>query len=141
MLMTKEGSAISVLQEAGAIHECKEHGWSKDRADPHAQGSEPSISPVRIRARRLAWRGATRDPQQLDPIGDTCRNADQPMVLSSPADSLRDALAHSSMNSARPALYLAPARLHSDPHITASPPVPQTAHLHRPRPRGFNTMS
>jgi len=46
MLMTNErskairtlrGWAIHVLQEAGAIHECKEHGWAKDRADPHAR--------------------------------------------------------------------------------------------------------
>ncbi|WP_228749611.1 hypothetical protein [Bradyrhizobium sp. BR 10261] len=46
MLMTKErrapsrtlrGWAISVLQEAGAIRECEEHGWMKDRADPHAR--------------------------------------------------------------------------------------------------------
>ena len=45
MLMTKErqaatrtwrGWAINVLREAGAIHECKEHGRAKDRADPHA---------------------------------------------------------------------------------------------------------
>jgi hypothetical protein len=41
MLMTKErprairtlrGWAISVLQEAGAIRECEEHGWIQDRA-------------------------------------------------------------------------------------------------------------
>jgi hypothetical protein len=46
MLMTKErrpairtlrGWAISVLQEAGAIRECEEHGWIQDRADPHAR--------------------------------------------------------------------------------------------------------
>jgi hypothetical protein len=46
MLMTKErrpavrtlrGWAIGVLQEAGAILECEEHGWAKDRADPHAR--------------------------------------------------------------------------------------------------------
>ena len=46
MLMTKErprtirtlrGWAINVLQEAGAIHECEEHGWARDRADPHAR--------------------------------------------------------------------------------------------------------
>ncbi|SPP97166.1 conserved protein of unknown function [Bradyrhizobium vignae] len=29
--------AISVLQEAGAICECAEHGWMQDRADPHAR--------------------------------------------------------------------------------------------------------
>ena len=46
MLMTKDrlpairtlrGWAISVLREAGAIRECEEHGWMKDRADPHAR--------------------------------------------------------------------------------------------------------
>ncbi|MET4020350.1 hypothetical protein [Bradyrhizobium sp. S3.2.12] len=46
MLMTKErrpatqtlrGWAISVLREAGAIHECEEHAWMKDRTDPHAR--------------------------------------------------------------------------------------------------------
>jgi hypothetical protein len=45
MLMTRErrpairtlrGWAISVLQEAGAIRECEEHGWMQDRADPFA---------------------------------------------------------------------------------------------------------
>ncbi|MGY3147342.1 hypothetical protein ACVWYQ_004341 [Bradyrhizobium sp. USDA 3397] len=30
MLMTKEG------RPAGAIHECEQHGWAKDRGDPHA---------------------------------------------------------------------------------------------------------
>jgi hypothetical protein len=43
MLMTKKrrlvvrtlhGWAISVLQEAGAIRECEDHGWMQDRADP-----------------------------------------------------------------------------------------------------------
>jgi hypothetical protein len=56
MLMTKErrpairtlrGWAISVLQEAGAIRECEEHGWATDRADPHA--STRLTSPVRTR--------------------------------------------------------------------------------------------
>jgi len=46
MLMTRErrpairtmrGWAIDVLQEAGAIRECEEHGWMQDRADPHAR--------------------------------------------------------------------------------------------------------
>jgi hypothetical protein len=34
---TIEGWARSVLLDAGAIHECEEHGWAKDRADPHAR--------------------------------------------------------------------------------------------------------
>jgi hypothetical protein len=46
MLMTSErratirtlrGWAISVLQEAGAVRECEEHGWMKERGDPHAR--------------------------------------------------------------------------------------------------------
>jgi hypothetical protein len=46
MLMTKQrrpatrtlrGWAISVLQEAGAIRECEEHGWMLERTDPHAR--------------------------------------------------------------------------------------------------------
>ncbi|MGY4622936.1 hypothetical protein ACVWY3_000692 [Bradyrhizobium sp. USDA 4486] len=36
-IRTLHGWAISVLQEAGAIHECEEHGWMQDRADPHAR--------------------------------------------------------------------------------------------------------
>jgi len=53
MLMSKErrpairtlrGWAISVLQEAGAIRECKEHGWMQDRADPHARDRALNIA-------------------------------------------------------------------------------------------------
>ncbi|SFH64560.1 hypothetical protein [Bradyrhizobium sp. Gha] len=81
MLMTKErrppirtprGWAISVLQEAGAIRECEEHGWMQDRADPHA----------RERAFDIARRDSPADvaPEEavaeirdvLDSIGDTC---------------------------------------------------------------------
>jgi hypothetical protein len=36
-IRTIEGWAISVLLEAGAIRECEEHGWMKDRTDPHAR--------------------------------------------------------------------------------------------------------
>ncbi|WP_230646790.1 hypothetical protein [Bradyrhizobium sp. Leaf401] len=81
MLMTKErrpairrlrGWAISVLQEAGAIRECEEHGWMQDRADPHArerafdiarQDPPPGVSPDEAVAE-------VRDV--LDSIGDTC---------------------------------------------------------------------
>jgi hypothetical protein len=81
MLMTKErrptirtlrGWAISVLQEAGAIRECDEHGWMQDRADPHArdraldiarQEPPPGVSP---QAAALAV------AELLDSIGDTC---------------------------------------------------------------------
>ena len=69
---TIEGWARSVVLEAGAIHECEEHGWATDRADPHAreralliarQDPPPGVSPDEAVA-------AVRDV--LDTIGDTC---------------------------------------------------------------------
>jgi hypothetical protein len=71
-IRTLRGWAISVLQEAGAIRECEEHGWMQERADPHArerallearQDPPPGVSPDQAVA-------AIRDV--LDMIGDTC---------------------------------------------------------------------
>ena len=71
-IRTLRGWAISVLQEAGAIRECEEHGWMQDRADPHArkraidvahQDSPPGVSPEGAVA-------AIDDV--LGSIGDTC---------------------------------------------------------------------
>jgi hypothetical protein len=72
IIRTVRGWAIFVLQEAGAIRECEEHGWMKDRADPHAWeraidlarqdpplGLSPDAAAVEVRA-------------VLDSIGDTC---------------------------------------------------------------------
>ena len=88
MLMTKErrpairtlrGWAIHVLQEAGAIRECEEHGWARDRADPHAREHALDI------ARQEPPEGLSPDQAAqelrdvLDSIGDTC-----PECLSSP---------------------------------------------------------
>jgi hypothetical protein len=36
-IRTVRGWAISVLLEAGSIRECEEHGWMRDRGDPHAR--------------------------------------------------------------------------------------------------------
>jgi hypothetical protein len=81
MLMTKEqrpayraieGWARSVLFEAGAIQECEEHGWAKDRADPHArerafliarQDPPPGVSPEAA---------AVAVVEVLESIGDSC---------------------------------------------------------------------
>jgi hypothetical protein len=81
MLMTTErrpairtlgGWAISLLQEAGAVRECEEHGWMQDRADPHAReraveaarhdpppGVSPDVAAAEVR-------------EVLDSIGDLC---------------------------------------------------------------------
>jgi len=71
-IRTLRGWAISVLQEAGAIRECEEHGWMQDRADPHArerafdiarQGPPPGVSPD----------AAVAEVREvLDSIGDLC---------------------------------------------------------------------
>ena len=64
--------STAVLLEAGAIHECEEHGWMRDRTDPHAR--QPAIEI----ARQYPPLGAP--PKQavaavenvLGSIGDTC---------------------------------------------------------------------
>jgi hypothetical protein len=81
MLMTKErrppirtlrGWAISALLDAGAIRECEEHGWMKDRADPHARERAFDI------AHRDPPAGVSPDEalaaiiELLDSIGVTC---------------------------------------------------------------------
>jgi hypothetical protein len=85
MLMAKErkpavrtlrGWAIKVLQEAGAIHECEEHGWAKDRADPHARERAFDIArrdpPPDISSQSAVYAVA----EALDGIGDTCPECD-----------------------------------------------------------------
>lgn len=79
MLMTKErqrttlrGWAIHVLTEAGAIRECEEHGWMKDRTDPHARDHAVDI------ARHYPPPGLSPDAavaeirEVLHSIGDSC---------------------------------------------------------------------
>ena len=71
-IRTMRGWAIDVLQEAGAIRECEEHGWMQDRADPHArerafdiarEDPPPGVSPQAA---------AVAIAEVLDTIGDTC---------------------------------------------------------------------
>ena len=86
---TLRGAAIHVLQEAGAIRECEEHGWMQDRADPHARerafdiarGDPPAgVSPDAAAA-------AFRDV--LNSIGDTLPR--MPARLEGPAPSIVEA--------------------------------------------------
>lgn len=81
MLMTKErrpairtlrGWAISVLQETGAIQECEEHGWAKDRADPHARERALDVARWHPPEGVPADQATAEVSDVLDSIGDTC---------------------------------------------------------------------
>jgi hypothetical protein len=71
-IRTIEGWATSVLLEAGAIRECEEHGWMKDRTDPHAKQRAIEI------ASEAPLPGLSQDEavaavkDVLNSIGDTC---------------------------------------------------------------------
>ena len=81
MLMTRErrsairtlrGWAISVLQEAGAIRECEEHGWMQDRADPHARERAFDVARQDPPAGVSSQAAAVAIAEVLDSIGDSC---------------------------------------------------------------------
>ena len=81
MLMTRErrsairtlrGWAISVLQEAGAIRECEEHGRLQDRADPHARERAFGVARQDPPAGVSSQAAAVAIAEVLDSIGDKC---------------------------------------------------------------------
>jgi len=81
MLMTNErlsairtlrGWAISVLQEAGAIRECEEHGWMQDRADPHARRRAFDIAHLDPPYGLSGAEAVAEIEDILASIGDTC---------------------------------------------------------------------
>ncbi|MCK1718259.1 hypothetical protein [Bradyrhizobium sp. 141] len=71
-IRTLRGWAISVLQEAGAIRECEEHGWMRDRADPHARKRALDIARRNPPAGVPPEEAAAEVRGVLDSIGDTC---------------------------------------------------------------------
>ncbi|MDA9483080.1 hypothetical protein XI07_13800 [Bradyrhizobium sp. CCBAU 11445] len=71
-IRTLRGWAINVLQEAGAIHECEEHGWAKDRADPHAHERAIELARQDPPAGVSAGEAVAEVRDVLDSIGDTC---------------------------------------------------------------------
>ena len=71
-IRTLHGWAISVLLEAGAIRECEEHGWTQDRADPHARDRALDIARQDPPANVSAQTAAAAITEVLDSIGDTC---------------------------------------------------------------------
>ncbi|WLB24299.1 hypothetical protein [Bradyrhizobium japonicum] len=75
-IRTRHGWALSVLQEAGAIHECEEHGWAKDRADPHAREHALDIARQEPPDGLSPDQAVTEVREVLDSIGDTCPECD-----------------------------------------------------------------
>ena len=71
-IRTQRGWAISVLQEAGAIRECEDHGWVRDRADPHARDHAVEIARQDPPAGLSPDAAVAEVREVLDSIGDTC---------------------------------------------------------------------
>ncbi|MGC2086992.1 MAG: hypothetical protein WA702_26915 [Bradyrhizobium sp.] len=69
---TLRGWAISVLQDAGAIRECEEHGWMQDRADPHAREHAMAIARQAPPPHVSADEAVAAVQDVLGSIGDTC---------------------------------------------------------------------
>jgi hypothetical protein len=69
---TVEGWARSVLLDVGAIRECEEHGWMRDRSDPHTRQRALLVArqspPFGLSSEQAV--AVVRDV--LDSIGDTC---------------------------------------------------------------------
>ena len=71
-MRTMRGWAIDVLQNAGAIRECEEHGWMQDRADPHAWERAIDIAREDPPAGVSPDAAAAEVRDVLNSIGDTC---------------------------------------------------------------------
>jgi hypothetical protein len=64
--------AIQVLHEAGAIHECDQHGWAKDRTDPHARTEALRIARDEPLAGLSPDEAVRTVKEVLETVGDTC---------------------------------------------------------------------
>jgi hypothetical protein len=71
-IRTPRGWAIALLQEAGAIRECEEHGWMRDRADPYARDHAVEIVRRDPPPGLSAEAAAAEVREVLNSIGDTC---------------------------------------------------------------------
>ena len=71
-IRTLRGWAINVLLEAGAIHECEDHGWAKDRADPHARDRALDIAFKAHPENVTATEAVAEIRDILDSMGDMC---------------------------------------------------------------------
>ena len=77
-IRTLRGWAINVLNEAGAIRECEDHGWMQDRADPHARERAVDIAREDPPPGVSAQAAANAIAEVLDSIGDACPECPAP---------------------------------------------------------------
>jgi len=71
-MRTVYGWAVAVLQGAGAIRKCEDHGWMQDRADPHAREHAIDIASKNPPPGLSSQTAAGAIAEVLDSIGDTC---------------------------------------------------------------------
>ena len=64
--------AINLLWEAGAIHECDQHGWAKDRTDPHAREQALRVAREEPLAGLSPEEAVAAVYEVLESIRDTC---------------------------------------------------------------------
>lgn len=69
---TLQGWAIRVLHEAGAIRECEEHGWMRDRADPHAHDRARDAARTDPPGGLTPGEAIAAIEDVLSSVGDTC---------------------------------------------------------------------
>jgi hypothetical protein len=64
--------ALALLLEVGAIHECEEHGWAKDRTDPHAREHALVVARQHPPPRIAPEAAVAAVTHVLESIGDVC---------------------------------------------------------------------
>jgi hypothetical protein len=69
---TLSGWAVAVLSEAHAIRECEDHGWMRDRADPHARDRAILVAQQDPPAGVSVEQAIEAIKDALSSIGDTC---------------------------------------------------------------------
>lgn len=67
-----EGWAIGVLLETGAIRECEDHSYMKDRTDPHARAAAFRIAATHPFPGKSPEEATLAVSDVLGSIGDTC---------------------------------------------------------------------
>ena len=66
------GWAIAVLDEALAIRKCENHGWMRERADPHARARASTIARQDPPPGVTPGAAAAEVLEVLESIGDSC---------------------------------------------------------------------